>query len=74
MRRIVYRNYIFEALDSDMIPETLYHGSNQRFTRFELGHSNLGQNLYTMGEIEHDNFLKYREYVISKLASFVTWC
>lgn len=49
MRRIVYRNYIFEALDSDMIPETLYHGSNQRFTRFELGHSNLGQNLNKFG-------------------------
>lgn len=34
----------------------------------------LGQILYTVGEIEHDNFLNYREYVISKLSSFVTWC
>jgi len=49
MRKIVYRNFIFEAITSEMIPETLYHGSRQEFSKFELGHSDLGENLNKYG-------------------------
>jgi hypothetical protein len=49
MRKIVYCNFIYESITPEMIPEVLYHGSTQKFDRFELGHSDLGENLNKFG-------------------------
>lgn len=75
MTKIIYRNYIFESISSGDIPEVLYHGSSQMFSKFELGYSELGQNLNKYGYgIYLTDTIELAEYYSEGTESYLYEC